>query len=495
MYRVLIRNQWRTYFRSLRARQNLFVWFLMGFMGLYFAFILVTVGLYFNVFAAQVLPGQAPVAIVNTHLLAAFVGLFGIRFLFQKTSALKIQPYLHLPIPQSQLTRFFQATSLLSLHNAFPFLFFVPFWSRFILGHYPLGGAAAWMAGLVLLIVASNFANLLIRSLLTHYEARFFLLMGVMVILLGLDELTGAYVVRTFSTYLFGALLQDDAAVLLLLLALPAWFMIASNGLLLQRLRAPVIAPTRERRLVQHFPLLEKRGLIGQLLLLESKLMWRNRRPRHYLLMSVLFSTVYLVFMMANRKAFDGLLFGAVIGLFASGSFALNYGQLMFSWESSYFDGLMTRAVTTVKLCAAKLLFLQFSCVLFFLVTLPLFLWLRPELLTVHVAFLFYNAGITSALVLLLALRNRQPVDIGKSGGFFNYEGFSAAHWLWFFPTAIPPMLLLFALRNVSGGGLLVVGGLGLAGLLLSPVWISYFARTLLRRKHSMTQGFRRYDA
>jgi hypothetical protein len=102
-----------------------------------------------------------------------------------------------------------------------------------------------------------------------------------------------------------------------------------------------------------------------------------------------------------------------------------------------------------------------------------------------------YNAGITSILVMELATRNRQAVDIEKSGSFFNYEGFSARHWLWFIPTALPPTLFMIAMGDERQTALLILAGLGLLSLLFSEGWARFFEKGLLVRKYKMAHGFR----
>ena len=172
----------------------------------------------------------------------------------------------------------------------------------------------------------------------------------------------------------------------------------------------------------------------------------------------------------------------------------LNYGQLMFSWESSYFDGLLARNIRLDELVLSKLMLLQGSCLFFFLITLPVFIWLNPELLLLHVTFLFYNAGVTSVLMLALAVRNRRRVNISKSGSFFNYEGFSASHWLWIIPTITPPALLLHHLQSIQWTALLFIGGIGVTSLVLSRLWSIYFTRQLVDRKYVMATGFRQHE-
>ncbi len=75
----------------------------LGVMLVYSAFILLTLGLFFDRFSVELWPEQTPVEIVNQSLLAAFISLFFIRFLFQKTPRMKIVPYLHLPVRRRDL--------------------------------------------------------------------------------------------------------------------------------------------------------------------------------------------------------------------------------------------------------------------------------------------------------------------------------------------------------------------------------------------------------
>jgi hypothetical protein len=199
--------------------------------------------------------------------------------------------------------------------------------------------------------------------------------------------------------------------------------------------------------------------------------------------------------MLTESQVFKSSAISAVVGIFASGTFALNYGQLMFSWESTYFDGFLARNIRPEELILAKLMLLQGSCLVFFLLSLPLFMLLSPELLLLHVTFLFYNAGITSVLMLALAVRNQRRVNISKSGSFFNYEGFSIMHWVWILPTIAPPAILLHLLQSINWTALLFIGGLGVTSLVLSKRWSQYFTERLLDRKYVMALGFRQYES
>ena len=489
-YPLLVRNQARISLRRMKTQQGWFMRIVMGVMMAYSAFILLTLGLFFDRFSAELWPTEAPVAIVNRSLLAAFISLFFIRFLFQKTPRMKIVPYLHLPIRHSRLVAFFQAASLLSIHNFYPLLFFIPFWLRFVVAEGPVQGHVMWIVAILLLILASHFANLLLRGVLRQRAGLFYIWMSLFIATAFIDEAAGIGMQQYISSFLFSRILSGEPTGLILLLTFTTFAVAASTISLARSLRNPEEGQSSDRARVRSFEVPDEWGLLGQLIRIEILLMWRNRRPRHYLFVSLLFSTLYLVFMLSSGQNFGGLAFSALLGLFASGGFALNYGQLMFGWDSTHYQALVSRNVGFTTIVRAKVIVLQASCLALFVMSLPLFVWLRPDLVALHFAFLFYNAGITTILVMELATRNRQRVDIGRSGGFFNYEGFSARHWLWFIPTALPPVLFLQVMHNSPRLGLTLLATIGLISVLFTGLWTRYFAGGLQSRKHAMLEGF-----
>lgn len=490
--RLLAVNQWRVAVRRFKSQQSWFVRVVIGFMLFYAAFILLVTGMYLGRFTREILPGVSPLDLVNRYLLAAFVSLFFIRFLFQKTPRLQIRPYLHLPFDRRRLVGFFQASSLFSIHNYYPLLFFVPFWWNYVWDPAPGWGAVFWLAGVVLLLLGSHFANLFVRSLLRSHAAWLYAIMALFSVVVFVDEALGYAMQQEVSEYIFRQVLRSDATSILLLSSWALLMFLASTFMLVRSMQRPPEVRRSKAPTYGGIRMPAAWGLTGELVRLELLLMWRNRRPRHYVLISLLFSTLYLLFMLGSGEAFGGLAFAALLGLFASGGLVLNYGQLMFGWDSSYYSALMTRNIPFRKLVKAKLIVLQGSCVVLFLISLPLFLWLRPEYTALHVAFLFYNAGITTVLVMDLAVRNREAVDIERSGGFFNYEGFSIRHWLWFIPTALPPVLFMMAMSARPALGLVILASAGFTSILLTDVWTRYFAGSLRARKHEMLTGFRR---
>ena len=493
LYGTLFRLQWKQLVRSIASR---FRWLALAailFVVLYVSGILVITGIFFDRLVDAFEPGASAVPFLNANLLYIFASLFSLRFFFQKTPRLGIQPYLHLPIRRAHLVIFFQSSSLLSAHNLFPLLFFVPFWAAHIQPTYAALGSVYWLLGVTALVVGSHYANITLRTLLTVNLRRFLIVAAAILSVFIIDRLLGGDWIAGASLMLFAGLISGTTVYLLQLLVVAAFVFLYSSLLLRSRLN-DMAGSQRRFRLGSRAIFSNRRSQVGNLMLLELQLIWRNKRPRTYLFFAFLFGTVYVALLLIDPRISQNVLMAALAGLFASGIFAVNHGQLMFSWESGYFDGMLARCISTRSLVLSKLLTLQVSCVIFFIVSLPVFLGLAPELVPLHVSFLLYNAGITSVLMVGLAVHNRKRIAIEKGGGFFNYEGFALRHWLWFIPTAAPPTLLLFLMRDDLQNGLLFLGAAGALGLVLTGAWSRLFEQLLLRRKYVMAAGFRTYE-
>ena len=494
IYLALARHQWIRFGRSLEGKRLWLIGLGLVPVLIYGTFVLVGLGLFFDQLLAPLVAEAPPVHVLDAHLLSAWAGMLGLRFFFQRPPRLEIRSYLHLPVERRHLLRYFQGASLLSLHNLYPLLFFVPFWVKHVLPETPLHGALAWAAGIGLCLVASSYLTTWLRRMVDRH-GRIVLLTAVAFVLFHLmDQSVGPGLVTAASSRVFDALAAGNLAVLAMLALGAAGTVWAAGRALRQSLREDPDARAAGARLrLLPGTLRFGNAPMANLIVLEVLLMWRNRRTRQYVLISVGVSTLYTALLLSDFNALAGGLMAAVIGLFASGVFALNYGQLMFAWESRYFDGLLARDIPPRHLVLAKFMVLQGSCLLLVLLSLPLFVWLAPELLMLHVAFLFYNAGVTSLLMLTLAVFNRRRVNAAE-GSFFNYQGFSIMHWLWILPTIIPPALLLWALEGRPETALSLIATVGLVSMLMAWPSSSVLSFVLARRKHQMAAGFRSHD-
>jgi len=486
-FSLLFRHHTQSFYRHV-VRPRWWLGFVIVPLLLYVAATLAGVGYFAERFLSYLSLEISALELLHDYLLGLFIALLGVRFFFQRPPRLRMTPYLHLPMARSRLVAYFQVSSLVSLHNVLPLFLLVPFWWTNVWPALPTDGALVWAAGVLSCLVASHYVTLAFRLLLDRHLR----LAGGLLVLLCLtqivDQWLGAGWTATASSTMFGALAAGDLLLLGLLLTTTGAFAAVTTIGLHQALRS---ARQVQRRASVLARLLRFRSsVIFNLVLLELKMMIRTKRPKQYVYVSVILAVLYTGLLLSDYNMIRGPIMDSFLGLFASGAFALNYGQLMFAWESRHFDGLLSRDLSPQQLVLAKLMVLQLSCLAMFLVCLPFFLWLAPRLLTLHVAFLFYNVGVTCVLMLTLAVRNEKRVSTSE-GHFFNYQGFSLWHWLWLLPTVAPPAALLIGISNSPATAITLIASLGLLNMLLAWPWARVLGRYLTQRRYVMAAGFR----
>jgi len=118
--------------------------------------------------------------------------------------------------------------------------------------------------------------------------------------------------------------------------------------------------------------LADRFGTVGALVTLELKLLWRNKRPKYMTLLSLFFMAYGLIGLPRRNGTFSdsiGVMIG--VGIFLTGAFMINYGQFLISWESAYFDRIMSGKIDLNDYILAKSTLLSIGCTACFLITMP----------------------------------------------------------------------------------------------------------------------------
>ena len=490
LYRNLLRHQWKGFIRnpSWSGVSVAYAIFLV-LLALYFLLVLALSGAFIGHLLTSHDPTADVVRIVNQHLLNGFLLLFLTRLLFQNTPQLTIGPYLHLPISQPAIARFFSFAALFHLHNLLPLAFFIPFWISNLALDYPAFTSLSWLAGIVAVLGLSNYLIICINLALVRRALPVWLLGSGTCGLIALDYWQQWGYTNALSSAVFDSLLGPGGPVLALALLAAACLLFGLTCLLLKD-HLHDEAPPEKGFITRSQSLLDRlagTGPVGQLMALEIKLAIRNKRPRQILWSALMFVPLGLIYLMFyTRGPSDSTFLYYLWGFFLTGGFMVNYGQLMFGWDSLYFDGHLARPVHFRHLLWAKLWLLQVSCPVLALVCLPFLLILTPESLFAYSVLLLYNIGFSSACTLFFATMNRKRLYITHSS-FFNQQGASLHHLLVIIPLMAPPAILILA---TDLGPLALASG-GLLCWVLSPVWIRLLAYRLQKCKYRMAVGFR----
>jgi hypothetical protein len=246
-----------------------------------------------------------------------------------------------------------------------------------------------------------------------------------------------------------------------------------------------------KRRQSANYSFLDRFGTVGELIAIDIKLLTRNKRPRSILMLSLLFMFYGFIFYKEKYIEQDHWGFLVFGGIFLTGMFISNYGQFLFSWQSSHFDGLMASHLQVKTYIKSKfMLFTAVSTIMFLLVSFYAFIsW---KLLVVQLAGYLFNIGIHTVLSVYFATRSYKAIDLSK-GSAFNMQGLGASQWLYSIVILIVPMFLYLPLALLVSpvAGLITLGMAGLISFLFQDWWADLLTKEFTKRKHSILEGFR----
>ena len=476
----LLRLRWRRQWRSGILLRMLALVLFGAFVGFFVGWI----GLVFPETVAKSLPGRTPTRVLNEHLLTVFAGLVIIRFLVQRFDGDGWRPILSLPVARSVLARTIQITSAVSLLNLLPLVGLAALFSSTVVPAASTTGAVLWLAGALLALGTTHLAHTLLRA--AWARRAWITVFGVTAAIVGLvgADLYGLAFAQDASSWLFGGLQRGRVLPLVVLgaatIGAGQWSTAA-----LRRWTYHWVEGTNRNGRRRVLLDVRGRGSLSSLVLLEAKLMLRNRGPREQLLAGIVVVAFFVGLIMEGAiPTFSTAIAPFMLGLLLP----VSYGQFAFAWHGGHFDGLLAR-VPPKRLVRATLLVIGGLGVGPLLLAVPVVGWVDPFFAVPMLAFALYHAGVTAPVMVGTSiLWNRQWVNPEQSR--FTVAGGGPLRGFVLMPLlGVPPVLL-----HVAGGGtamLLGVAGLGIAGLATGPLWLPLLEAALRHRRHAMLRGFR----
>ena len=489
MLGTLLAHQWKESRRSSVFRRSIVVNVLLGILILYFSLLFIALGTYGDKILLKLYPGQSPVESLNSFLLFYFLMDLFTRFLLQELPVMAVQPYLHLPIRKSQLIHYMLLRSVPSMFNLLMLLIFVPFMIKAVVPAYGLGIALVWLAALLLLTFFNNFLLIYFKRQLST-NPKLTLLFGVTLAGLMLLDYWAVLSLRQVSATAFGQLLQQPWLVLV-----PIAMLAGAYWLNFRYLKAhlyPEEIAIRKVSTVESSDLLflNRFGETGKLIGLELKLIWRHKRSKSILMLSAVFMFYGLLFY-KNQDYLDGFARLIFVGIFMTGMPMFNYGQFVPAWQSSHFDALLTRPVSTYQFLKAKYWLFVPSVLVTFLLTLP-YGFFGYKILLINLAASLFNIGINSFVMFYVAVMNKKRLDL-SSGSAFNWQGVGTSSFILQLPVFLLPLLLYapFSFLGIPFWGIFTIGFTGLLGFVFHRQLLSLVSTRFAAHKYEMAAGYR----
>lgn len=490
MFKRLFSLEWKSFFRSASLGKSIGLKILMGFLGLYFtaAFLMFGIGLYPLII--EYFPGEEPLFLVNRFVLVWLVLDLGYRFLLQNLPIMDIKPLMLLPIRKRKVVNFVLFKSLYSFFNFLPLLVIIPFGIYNIYKQsFDNEAIIAWMVAMIGLTLSVNFANFIIKKNFTDNIKALLPVVGSIAVIAILDYYKIFESSVWFGKGLNEVLEQPLLAVIpiLMFLFFYKWNQkdLESKFYLDATLREEVKdANTSEFLWTRRF------GDLAPFLQLDLKMIWRNKRPKTTVYISILFLAYGLIFY-RNDHYHEMPAFFIFVGIFITGIFMINFGQFVPAWDAGYYPLIMAQNIPLKQYLTAKAGLITFSVVVLAILSTP-YLYFGWKILLINMVCAVYNIGVNIPILLYAGSFNRKKIDLDKSP-FMNYQGMGATQWIVGLPLMLMPLLIFWVFNKFISfeSALTVLFGLGVMGLMLRNRAISLIAERYKRQKYAMIEGFK----
>jgi len=485
MIKRFISLEWKQFFRSSNFGKSIAIKIFMGFMALYFAGLFLFIGLFLFKALKKVFPESDPIVVVNNYLIYLVLFELVFRYFMQKLPVLNIKPLLNLPISRQKITNYVLTKSALSPFNILSLLWIIPFCITLLTKGYPIVNVLSWFISFLCIVLIVNFSNFLINKKNTY----FYVILGVLVTAIGLEYYKIFEISAVFGKA-FNMLYDNPILVLIsIVLLVLVYYLNYKNLKGLLFLDASLKQKTEEAK-TQDFAWTNRFGEMAPFLQLDLKLIWRNKRPRMTVFISIIF-LLYGLYFYTQDKLLEFPVILVLAGIFITGVFLSNFGQFIPSWDSSYYSMMMSQNIPLRKYLDSKATLIIFSVVVLFLLSTP-YVYFGWDVLALNFSCALYNIGVNTPMVLLISSMNKKRIDLEKSP-MMNTQGMSAAQWIIVLPFLGLPMLIYTIPYLLSNQliATIVLGVVGVIGILFRNLLLNKITAIYRSKKYAMVAGFK----
>lgn len=484
-------HQWKAFIRNERWRRGIVSRIMFILIIAYFLFLAVLFSLNMKIILKNI--GGNPVDTFNSVLLWFFGADLLMRSIFQPLPSIGVVPYLRLNILRNNIIRNLLYKSIWNIFNLISLILFISFAVRILPDYYSTGSSFFYLFTILSFIILNSFSAVLLGYLSQKNFIYFLVPIGIIGVFSLLQFL--GFSVNNMSSALGKSILQGNVFIIMGAILLLAFSLYASFRLLRSNFYLDTISSKRlGRRLSLGMDKLTAWGELGSYFLLEINLFARNKRPRQSLFILPIMVT-YLLFI-STKEMGNGGNMGLFMIMMCIGLGAAIYGQFMFSWESSYFDGLMARKFNFKRYLLAKYYIMSALSTLVFIAFFITHLALEKVNPFTIVSFYLFTIGAVNFMIMWFATFNSGRIDLSQSQ-MFNYQGLKGSQFILSFLIMLVPFGLFLLITHFSGEMIAssVFAVVGLSFAITHHWWIDkIIIRRFMARKYSNMEGYRSYS-
>ena len=490
IFKTLRNHQWKAFRRHPMFDSNILleiykysVFGLFGFWLLIFGFVL------FNILSEQGAYNNA-IDSFNYILLYLLLFDFTFKYMLKQSQSMQIVTYLTLPIKRKTLIKFLILKELSDIWNLYFLLPLIPFVFKAILPHYGYMSAFLYLLFFYLLCIGNSFLVNIANNLLKRNRWLLFLPFMIVAAIVGITFIPGVYI-EDNVVKVVSYILEKNILI---------WAMVCTVFAVIWRvylsmMDADIYRAMQGKQLSTagmslNIPFFGRLGKIGALMNLEMKMILRSKRLRPQLIFGLYFFVfyIYMVIYSDFKESYYFRLFFTMYGIAAIG---VLMAQLIFTTESSYFDGLMARKSSLLDMLKGKYyLYVSFSGLILIVITVFVFLGKLDFLFLISV--FFFSIGVVFFVIFQNAVYNKNYLNHVESG-WFNWKDNTSNMAL----LMALYMMALFALvmmvntifnETVANYFMLVTG---LFFTVTANYWLKWIYSRFLKRKYKNMEGFR----
>lgn len=490
MFKKFIALEWKSFFRSASFRANVALKILMGFLAVYFTLVFIAMGVGVFYLIREELHVD-PLRMVNQYLIYYFVADLIVRLLLQTIPVLNIKPLLTVPIKKKTIVNFALGKTVLSYFNWLHFFFFVPFSIVLLIEGYNPIQVVFWHLGIFALIYCNNFLNILLNN-----KDYLFVIFLALVATFGALQYYSLFDVTQYTVVFFNALF-DTAWIFVL----PIGALIALYVITFRYFRANLhldtgLAIKKNEAKTEQFNWLNQFGTLGTFLKNDIRLLKRNKRSKTTLIMSFLFIFYGMLFFTNSIEVYNAPVWKIFAGIFVSGGFLFTFGQFVPSWDSAYYQLMMTQNIQYKEYLSSKWWLMVIATVVSTLIA-SFYLYFGWQVYLAILVGAVYNIGVNSHLVLLGGAYVKTPIDLesGK-GAFGDKKAFNMKSMLLTLPKLLLP-LLVYAIGHYTispNAGYAFVALTGVIGFAFRDKVFSIIERVYKTEKYSTIQAYKQVN-
>lgn len=492
MFFELIRLQFLKSIRSTSFAKSLITNIVLGLVILLLLSYVVLAGVFLPRIIQEITGNEDTLSVLNSYLIYFFFFEFMYRYFIQQLPVVDLESLLHLPIGKRKIMHMLLIRSFFSPMSIIALLLFLPSGVQVVMPEYGSIGLLGWIGSIVLTSWILHWFMLWFKQKFEDSTIGLVIVVAVLVLGSGASYM-GWYNLGEIMKPVFDFAMTSLIPLIVLAIGLVGSYYLCFSYYLSNAYLEDLSEEENVRFTDQSIGFFSRFGNAGEMANVEWKLIVRHKKSRTYIMLSIFFLLYGLIFYTNPAyQSEDGIspIF-IFVGVFITGIFMIQYGQLFLSWNSQNFDYYLMKKGGVEELVKGKyLLFISISC-LSFLASVP-YVYFGWEFLIIHFATFIFNIGVLVHAIIYLALWKPKPMDLNK-GAMFNYEGVGAAQWLMILPMMGLPYLvyLPFSLLVSDYAGLIALFVCGIIGILSFKVLSRININRVYSNKYEISSSFR----